>query len=612
MTNNVIHRDILDRIGYPRILVIGDLILDRYTFGNAERVSPEAPVVVLRVDEKDVRLGGAASVAMLLRGLEAEVTLAGVIGDDHEGRTLLSLLRDENVDCHMVLVDPSRPTTTKERIIGRAANRHSHQIVRVDHEAREPISSAVEGTLLAELDRLLWGKVTDLPEPVADAASVADRSPFSCRPSPLSRSDAVLIADYAKGVCTPTLLRRVIDGARGCHIPVLVDPARITDYSRYAGATLLKPNRAEAELATDLAIQTPHQAFVAGEQLSYQHNIDSVLITLDRDGLIVASKLRVPFSALGECGLRSDSLHIPTSPREIYDITGAGDAVLATLGLCVAAEIPLLQAAQIANVAAGLQVERLGVAPVTRAELSRAIRNLPIPLGEGRGERGINSASLNEQMPPGLDPTNITLAIPHSELHGAPASGAIRARKSSSKIISLSQAVSLAAAYRAQGKTLVFTNGCFDLLHVGHIACLEQAAEHGDILLVAINSDASVRRLKGPDRPVIAAIDRARMLASLACVAHILIFDEPTPHRILEEIRPEVLAKGGTTAEIVGREVVEAYGGHVTCVGKIDGVSTTHIISRAHVVFPPANLAGEEISRDPQPSSELSQISDGK
>ncbi|MBI3864603.1 MAG: bifunctional heptose 7-phosphate kinase/heptose 1-phosphate adenyltransferase [Planctomycetia bacterium] len=543
MTNHAIHRDILDTIGHPHILVVGDLILDRYTFGNAERVSPEAPVVVLRVDDKDVRLGGAASVAMLLRGLEAEVTLAGVIGDDHEGRTLLSLLRDDNIDCHMVLVDPNRPTTTKERIIGRAANRHSHQIVRVDHEARDPINSTVEGTLIGELDRLVRSNAESLECRLPAARQLSD--PFA----------AILIADYAKGVCTPTLLRRVIDIARGGHIPVLVDPARIADFSRYAGATLLKPNRTEAELMTGRPVINVADALELAQQIRRDLSLDAAIVTLDSEGMVLA--------------LHDDaSEHIPCEAREIYDITGAGDIILATLGLCLASNLPLPQAAHLSNIAAALEIARLGVAPVSRMELSRSLQSLSPPLGEGRGE--------------GTAPTT------HSSTGGF-ASAARRPFDSSTlsspgtssrKISTLPALLPLLDEYRHCGKTLVFTNGCFDLLHVGHVACLQQAAALGDVLIVAINSDATVRSLKGPGRPVMPADDRARMLASLACVTYVLIFDDPTPHSLLKQIRPDVLAKGGTTAEIIGHEVVEFYGGRAVCLGEVPGVSTTTLISK--------------------------------
>jgi D-beta-D-heptose 7-phosphate kinase/D-beta-D-heptose 1-phosphate adenosyltransferase len=230
---------------------------------------------------------------------------------------------------------------------------------------------------------------------------------------------------------------------------------------------------------------------------------------------------------------------IPAGRREIYDITGAGDMALAALGLSIAARAELRQAVRLANLASGLQVEKLGVAPVTRAELQREIEN---QFGNQQGQRR---------------------RIPQP-----------------SKVTTVPDLVQLAQAYRQSGKTIVFTNGCFDLLHVGHVTMLKEAAALGDVLIVAVNNDASVRQLKGPDRPLINEDDRAELLASLACVDHVLIFGEPTPHGLLEQMRPDILAKGGTTSEIIGREVVEAYGGRAVRLPEIPGASTTAIVSR--------------------------------
>ncbi|HEY2251096.1 MAG TPA: bifunctional heptose 7-phosphate kinase/heptose 1-phosphate adenyltransferase [Planctomycetaceae bacterium] len=546
---------ILDAIGHPRILVIGDLILDRYTFGNAERVSPEAPVVVLRVDSKEVRLGGAASVAMLLRGLEAEVTLAGVIGDDLDGRTLQTLLRDEQIDSQLVLVDSTRPTTTKERILGRAANRHAHQIVRVDHETRDPVGASLEKELVGKLVRAAscrLGEPSDLR---------THRRPDGTPLAGVTSFDAILISDYAKGVCTSALLRRVIGAARACHVPVIVDPARISDYSRYAGVTLLKPNRAEAELATGIEISAPGDACAAAEILCGKHDLNGVLVTLDRDGMVLvqAASCRFPSPSSILDPPSSSSLHVPTTPHEVYDITGAGDMVLATLGICLASQVPLPQSVQLANMAAGLEVEKLGVAPVTRDEVARAL---------------VQAASC--RFPSHDDaPTN-----PGANAPGSPSSILHPRSSSASKLIDLPTAVALAASCRAREKKIAFTNGCFDLLHVGHVTCLEQAAALVDVLIVAINSDVSVCRLKGPGRPIIPERDRAVMVAALDCVDHVLIFDEPTPHFLLEQIRPDILAKGGTTAEIIGHEVVESYGGVAVRLGEIPGASTTAIVSQ--------------------------------
>ena len=277
----------------PKILVLGDAMLDRYTWGDAERVSPEAPVVVLRADQREVRLGGAASVAVLLRALEAEATLATVTGDDHDGRTIRRLLDEAGINAYPVLIDPSRPTTTKERFLGRSDQRQSHQMLRVDTESRSPLDE--------DLTRMLLNLLSEQ----------------------IPQHAAVLISDYAKGVCTERLMSEVIGLCRASDIPVLVDPGRGTDFAVYRGATLIKPNRLEAELATGVPIRSPEAALNAARQLREQYEIKIVVITLDSDGLVYATA--------------EESQHLPTTVQEICDITGAGDTVLATLGLALAA-----------------------------------------------------------------------------------------------------------------------------------------------------------------------------------------------------------------------------------------------------------------------------------
>jgi D-beta-D-heptose 7-phosphate kinase/D-beta-D-heptose 1-phosphate adenosyltransferase len=475
----------IDCLGHPRILVIGDLILDGYTWTEAERISPEAPVMVLRAEREEVRLGGAASVASLLRALEARVTLAGVTGDDTNGRLLRKLLNDEGIAHQAVLCDDGRPTTAKERFMGRAPNRQPQQMFRVDREERRPLND--------ELERRLTREVLAL----------------------LSDHEAVLVADYAKGVCTPLLLTKVIAGARQHGIPVFVDPARVNDYSHYRHASLLAPNRVETELATGRRIDSPKDALGAADFLSQRWEIPAVLIKLDQDGMALS------------CEGRSGR-HFPTSPRAVQDVTGAGDMVLAMVGICRTVGTDWDQTVQLANIAAGLEVERFGVAAITREELKAAC------------------------------------ALPWSP----------------SKCVTEDHLAFLASEYRRQGKTLVFTNGCFDLLHAGHVSYLQEAASLGDVLIVAANSDQSVRRLKGDDRPVIKEADRAAMLAALGCVDHVIIFAEDTPHALLESLRPDILVKGGTYSvdQVVGREVVEAYGGRVAVLSLVEGTSTTTII----------------------------------
>lgn len=481
--------DVVQQFGRPRILVLGDLILDRYVWGDAERISQEAPVILLREQRQEVRLGGAANVAHMLCGLEADVTLAGVVGTDAEGEQVRAELQKLGVDCTGLVADSSRPTTLKERFIGRAQHRHPHQILRVDREVRRPLSDSIA-------------------EQVGDFLSAE-----------LHNHQAVLISDYAKGVCTPQLLSCVIQAARQAGIPVIVDPASTGDYQIYEGATAITPNRLEAGRATNQTIATPEDAFAAGSQLCRKLQLEYAFVTLDSDG--IALVVRDGTSQL-----------LTTRKREVYDITGAGDMVLAMIGAGAAAGAEPADLARLANIAGGLEVEQIGVVAISRDEI------------------------LADLMTGG--------------------------RTTDEKIRPLDDLSRHISARRKAGQKIVLTNGCFDLLHIGHVGTLQQAADEGDCLIVAVNSDASVRSLgKGPNRPVFNQQDRATMLAALEAVDYVLIFDEPTPHAIIERLKPDVLVKGGTYArdEIVGRELVESYGGEVKPMGSVPGISTTEILN---------------------------------
>ena len=480
----------LDRIGGQRLLIVGDLILDRYVWGDAERISPEAPVPVLRADFEEVRLGGAASVARLAHALGADVSLAGVLGDDADGRVLRSVVAETGLHDRFLVTDDGRRTTSKERIIGRAAGRHPHQIVRIDREDRVPIPQSAEMHLLD---------------------SIEDR---------IDEFDAVLISDYDKGVCSDGLLCKLIDSARVRRIPSIIDPARIEDYQKYAACTALTPNRVEAGLFAGRTIRTVSDAVLVGNSLCERHEVECAVLTLDRDGMVVVR-------ADG-----TEAQHIPTQPREVHDITGAGDMVLAVIGLAAATQVPMEDAVELANLSAGLEVERVGVVPITHEELTAAARGQRVAQHPG--------------------------------------------------VTTLDELANLAQSYRRDGKRIVFTNGCFDLLHVGHVSYLREARQFGDVLIVAVNSDRGVSRLKGPGRPVIGEQARARLLEALDCVDHVMIFDEETPHRTLRAIRPDVLVKGGTYGpdEVVGRDVVLDYGGEVQVTSEVRETSTSAIISR--------------------------------
>jgi D-beta-D-heptose 7-phosphate kinase/D-beta-D-heptose 1-phosphate adenosyltransferase len=489
---------LVEGLGAPKVLVVGDVILDRYTWGDAERVSQEAPVILLRADKREQRLGGAANVCNMLRGLGAEPTLAGVVGDDSDGDQCRDELRRAEIGCSCILTDATRPTTVKERFMGRAQQRHPHQILRVDKEVRDPLAAMVEAKLLAAIGRVL------------------------------GEQDIVLISDYAKGVCTPNLLSEVIRLARGAGKRVLVDPIRGADYSSYRGASSMTPNRLEASLATGGKITVAPDALPLAGKLCEDLDLEAAIITLDKEGMALVHRD-------GRSGI------FATRQRQVYDITGAGDMVLAVIGMALAAGADYDDAIRLANVAGGLEVEKVGCAIVTRDEI---IADL------GGRHAGSRSAT-------------------------APQSA-------SAKVLDRDSLAREVARRRADGQRIAFTNGCFDILHSGHVRYLEEAASHGDCLVVAVNSDSSVRQLKGPSRPIIGEADRASMLAALTAVDFVTIFAEPTPHALLHLLKPDVLIKGGTYShdEVVGWEVVEAYGGRVVVACEVKGLSTTAIVER--------------------------------
>jgi D-beta-D-heptose 7-phosphate kinase/D-beta-D-heptose 1-phosphate adenosyltransferase len=480
---------LVNSFGMPKLLVIGDVILDRYTWGDAERVSQEAPVILLRADKREQRLGGAANVCNMLSGLGAQPTLAGVVGDDADGDQVRDELRRAEIACTSVLTDSSRPTTVKERFMGRAQQRHPHQILRVDREVRDALSEPVEVKLL--------GSIADM----------------------LGDHELVLISDYAKGVCTTTLLAEVISLCRQAGKRVLVDPVRHPDYSRYRGASSMTPNRLEASLATGGTIPRAADAFPLARKLRDELDLEAAIITLDKEGMALA---------------HSDGHEaiFPTRQRQVYDITGAGDMVLSVIGMALAAGASYDDAIRIANIAGGLEVEKVGCAIVTRDEIL--------------ADLGTNRYRADQKV---FDRESLAVEV---------------------------------ARRRDAGQRIVFTNGCFDILHAGHVRYLQEARAHGDCLIVAINSDASVQQIKGPSRPIIPQSDRAGMLAALEGVDYVTIFHETTPHSLLHLIRPDVLVKGGTYSQdqVVGREVVESYGGQVIVACEVKGLSTSAIVER--------------------------------
>ncbi len=482
--------DLVHRLGEPRVLVIGDLMLDRYIWGNAGRISQEAPVILLHADQREERLGGASSVATMLRALGAKVALAGVVGADSDGGRVRQMLTELGIEQDAVLADAGRPTTVKERYIGRAQQKHPQQILRVDYERRDPVNAYVEQEL---------------------AQRIA---------SELRRADVVLISDYDKGVCTPGLLAAVVAGTRECGKRTLADPIRGGDYSKYRGCSAITPNRLEASLATGGEIPSPVAALAAAEQLRNTLNLEAAIITLDRDGMAVVA---------------SDGVRgvFPTRPRQVYDITGAGDMVLSVLGVVLASGAGYEAAIRLANVAGGLEVEKIGVATVTRDEILRDL------LHDTRGG-------------------------------------------SAKKILALDELMRELIERRRAGQRVAFTNGCFDVLHAGHVQYLHEARSQADMLVVGLNSDAGVRGLKGSDRPLNTQAARAVVLAGLEAVDYVTIFEEATPIEVIRAVRPDVLVKGADYRkdEVVGAEFIESYGGRVHLAELRKGFSTTTLLQR--------------------------------
>ena len=465
-----------------RVAVIGDVMLDRYIWGDVDRISPEAPVPVLRSTRRTSVPGGAANVAANLTGLGAEVTLCGFWGHDPEQAELAALLHHHRIDAgSMVFCD--RPTISKTRVVAR-----QQQVLRLDVEETGGHTAPDCGKLL-------------------DSAHQA-----------MERADAIVLSDYAKGALTRELCAQVIGDARRRGIPVLVDP-KDRDFTKYAGATTICPNLHELSQATGVSASQPEELLVAAQALVKRCGLDYLTVTMSERGITV---------------LRPDSrFHSAARAREVFDVSGAGDTVIATLAASLAGGLDIETAVHLANIAAGIVVGKVGTAPIELKELI-------------------------------------------AELTPSSAVGA------EDKILSRDRLLVRAQEWRASGQKLVFTNGCFDLLHVGHVTLLEQCRAFGDKLIIAINTDASVQRLKGPNRPLVKDTDRARVLAALAAIDAVVMFDDDTPLALIEAVKPDVLVKGGDYSEetVVGAEAVRQHGGRVEIVPTVEGFSTTAIVNR--------------------------------
>lgn len=458
-----------------RVLVAGDLMLDRYWSGETGRISPEAPVPVVRVSQEHERPGGAGNVALNISALGAASTVVGVVGADGNGTALGNLLRARDKVATDLVTLPDYPTITKLRVLSR-----HQQLLRLDFE--EPYSHGRLPSLLPLLQRHL------------------------------ARSDVVILSDYGKGALHDS--QALITAARAAGKPVLVDPKQL-DFSFYRGATLVTPNRAEFEAVAG-PCRSDEEFETKGRAVMEQFELEALLITRSEQGMTLLQR-------------GAPALHIPAQARDVFDVTGAGDTVIATLAVAFAAGMALESAARLANVAAGIVVGKLGAATVSVAELRHAMY------------------ALNDQLRGVFSEEELLLRV---------------------------------ADARAHGERIVMTNGCFDILHAGHVAYLEQAARLGDRLIVAVNSDESVKRLKGAERPIVPLEQRMAVLAGLAAVDWVVPFGEDTPERLICRVLPDRLVKGGDykPEQIAGGQCVTAHGGEVVILDFKDGCSTSHII----------------------------------
>ena len=475
--------DWLDRLGTAHVVCVGDVMLDRFVYGEVERISPEAPIPVLRITREAVTVGGAGNVARNLSALGAESRLFGVVGDDAAGREAAERLSAARAVTLSLTADGDRPTTVKTRFIA-----GGQQLLRTDEE---------------QLTALADGLLAQLAKDVT--ASVGDGS-----------CGALVLSDYGKGVLTDAMIGAAMDAARAAGIPVVVDPKGI-DFTRYRGAGVITPNRRELGAASRMPVDSDADVAAAARHLIETCGLDAVIATRGADGMTVVTD--------------TDEVHLPALAREVFDVSGAGDTVVATVAAGLAAGMSVVDAAQLANVAAGLVVGKVGTAVVRLDELADGLGGAP-----GLAAKILDAAGLNERV----------------------------------------------AQWRARGLSVGFTNGCFDIVHPGHISLIEQASAACDRLIVALNDDASVRRLKGEGRPVQPEGARARVIASLAGVDGVVLFADDTPLALIEAVRPDVLVKGAdySVDEVVGGDLVASYGGRVVLADLVDGFSTTDTISR--------------------------------
>ena len=474
----------VENLANARVLCVGDIMLDRFVYGSVERTSPEAPVPVLGIINEKKMLGGAGNVARNIVSLAAKATLISVVGDDPVGRELTSMVGKENGIDPCLLVESGRVSTEKTRFV--AGNQ---QLLRADNEMISPISELVSGNLLRVAKDLI------------------------------NESDVLIISDYAKGIINENICQSLITEARKSGKRIIVDP-KGSNFSQYRDSNIITPNRNELHAATGLNVNTSEEMISAATKLMEKFNLDHTFITRSSEGISLVSR-------------DGKVEHLNAQAREVYDVSGAGDTVVAALAVALGANISLSDSARLANAAAGVVVGKAGTAVAETSELVHALRA--------------------------------------SDLTDAEA-----------KIVPLKNAIQTINSWRKDGDTIGFTNGCFDLLHPGHISLLCQAHAKCDRLIVGLNSDNSIKKLKGKDRPIQGEDARAQVLASLETVDLVIVFGEDTPLNLIQNILPEILVKGSdyTEEEVIGADIILRNGGKILLTTLEPGYSTTNTISR--------------------------------
>ena len=473
----------IEHFSGTRILCVGDVMLDRFVVGSVDRISPEAPIPVLKVTREDTMPGGAGNVAANIASLGGQAHLFGVVGDDSAGRVLKDKLDEARGIENALVSDAARPTTIKTRYAA-----EGQQLLRADHEDTRAVTAGTEAALRGGI-----------------AMAIA-------------AADAVIVSDYGKGAVTESVLAEIMEKAAEARTPIIVDPYG-GDYGRYRGASVISPNRAELETATGMPCEEDEEVERAARKVIESNGVAAVLVMRSARGMsLITAEL---------------AYHLPVRAREVFDVSGAGDTVVAAYALAGAAGAAPLEAAHLANAAAGIVVAKVGTAVVRADDLRSALHSADILASEA-------------------------------------------------KIRPLDAALEAIQRWRARGKRIGFTNGCFDLIHPGHLSLLTQAKTGCDRLVVGLNSDESARRLKGEGRPIQQENSRALVLASLEAVDLVVIFAEDTPRALIEAARPDLLVKGAdyTMDQVVGADLVRSYGGKVLLAELLPGHSTTETIAR--------------------------------